>query len=627
MTSARSGLSLHALALMGVATIVVYFIGFAVFLTFRVTPQAIRLPQRTAPILVFFEQLSRRNAMIESSMLVARQAIADGSVGRMDSLARAIADKDLQRSLFLSDVPLNLRSTMANSERLEGEIETQLVEIAALMALQRLDEARTRMRAVDSLHSDFANEVVSSEREGFAEMNSMQMELADAVGSTISAMLAWVALGALLVLITTGIVRRRAARPLAELDRALTAVAEGDLNVRIPVQYDDEMGELSAHFNVMTEVLRARAEEQGRFAAAGQLIAGVAHEVNNPLMAIAAVAKTRLDAGGLDPMVEAELGQIRRQAQRAGRLLSGLLRFVRSDPGTAAVTDMNQVVDAAVDLVSYRFGVDEIVLELALEPNLPTVAGSPARLEQVFVNLISNAADAMMHAPRPRILEIATWERGGVVGASVSDRGGGVAADMKARLFLPFATTKGTEGTGLGLYISRQVVRDAGGDLAYRDLGEGSCFEVRLPVLAAAAPTKPPAMPERSPPAKPLDGLHILLVDDELAVRSPIARFLRRRGADVSEAADGLVALEMIRQRAPAVIVADLRMPRMDGVELCARIAQDFPALADRIVILSGDLSQLGSQLPVPAHLVLAKPVELDEIERAILEVGERLLA
>jgi two-component system response regulator MprA len=123
-------------------------------------------------------------------------------------------------------------------------------------------------------------------------------------------------------------------------------------------------------------------------------------------------------------------------------------------------------------------------------------------------------------------------------------------------------------------------------------------------------------------PAGSLRTIRVLLVDDELAVRSPIARFLSRRGADVREASDGLEALDILATTPVDVIVADLRMPRMDGAALCAELARRRPDQLARVILLSGDLSQLQGILPVPAERVLAKPVELTEIEAAIRKVA-----
>jgi CheY-like chemotaxis protein len=193
--------------------------------------------------------------------------------------------------------------------------------------------------------------------------------------------------------------------------------------------------------------------------------------------------------------------------------------------------------------------------------------------------------------------------------------------DIVSRLFHPFATTKGRSGTGLGLYISRQIVRECDGDLTLTSrAGQGARFEVRLPVSTR------PAEPVHTPPvgtpgaAQALAGLRILLVDDEELVRSPMARYLKRRGATVFEAGDGLQALELLAAEEVDVIVADLRMPRLDGAGLYARLQAEQPALADRLLFLSGDITHLAGRglAPVPRERVMVKPVELAELEQRV---------
>ncbi|MGH7530831.1 MAG: sensor histidine kinase, partial [Gemmatimonadales bacterium] len=312
--------------------------------------------------------------------------------------------------------------------------------------------------------------------------------------------------GAVVLLATGGVIlplallllRGRLWAPLASLERGLQQVADGDLTTQLPIAQNDELGNLAAHFNQMTRVLRNRAEEQGRFAAAGELLAGVAHEVNNPLMAIATNAELRLGEANLPPEQRAEMQSILRQAQRAAKLLRGLLRFVRAGEPSTARVNLNDAVRGAMDLVSYRFSVDEITIEGQLDPSLPGVEGDANRLEQVLVNLLSNALDALRSVPPPRRLIVDSFVEDGRVCVAVTDNGPGVAPDIAQRLFHPFASTKGRRGTGLGLYISRQLVREAGGELTLvRAPGRGARFLVALPAASGAAPVP---MPVPAPP-------------------------------------------------------------------------------------------------------------------------------
>ena len=441
-------------------------------------------------------------------------------------------------------------------------------------------------------------------------------------------------IGALLLAAAMVILHRRVWRPLKALRVGIQRVADGDLTTEVPVHGHSELAEVTAHFNQMTKILRDRAEEQGRFAAAGELLGGVAHEVNNPLMAIASHAELRLADAKLTAEQRNEMQSILRQAQRAAKLLRGLLRFVRAGEKRTGTVNMNDVVRSAIDLVSYRFTIDEISIEGQLDPELPTVVGDANRLEQVIVNLLSNALDAlrMVKPPRRLMVDSFTDDTGGKVCVTVTDNGPGVAPEIASRLFRPFASTKGLKGTGLGLYISRQLVREAEGELdVVRHDGTGARFLVWLPTGRAAVATAPagsPAPPRISAPVPApgaqqpsLAGVRVLLVDDEELIRRPMARFLTKRGAEIREAADGLSALEVLNAGYdPQVILADLRMPRMDGAEFYKQLQQDRPALAERILFLSGDITHLAGRglAEVPRDRVLVKPLELAELEQRI---------
>src|SRR4029077_10803675 len=388
---------------------------------------------------------------------------------------------------------------------------------------------------------------------------------------------------------------------------------------------------VALHFNAMTQVLGDRAEEQGRFAAAGELLAGVAHEVNNPLMAIAAHAENRLADAAVQGEQRNEMGQILRQARRATKLLRGLLRFVRATEREVTRVNLNDVVRGGLDLVSFRFGVDEIAVGGHLDPKVPAVEGDASKLEQVVVNLLSNAIDALRGVKPPRQLTVDTWVEDARVSVSVADNGKGVSPEISPRLFRPFATTKGRRGAGLGLYISRQIAREAGGDLVLAPSpGGGARFVLSLPVASGAvgtAPLPPPPPPEVAQPPRPqatpsLAGVRVLIVEDEEPVRRPMLRYLARKGAQVEEASEGAEALTVLRERPAAVILAGLRMPRMGGMELYAQLEEERPELAARVLFLSGDVSQLAEpgNAPVARERVLVKPLELAELERRILE-------
>src|SRR6266702_3397022 len=266
--------------------------------------------------------------------------------------------------------PDTLRAELARSEQRLTALATALGDIAGLMEAGRRPAALARMHLADSLHDVVNESLAAAGRLARDDLLQREQALERATVGSRRVLAAWLVLGLLLVALALVIARRRIDRPLHDLEAGLARVADGDLTVQTPVHRADEIGRLAEHFNQVTRVLRDRAEEQGRFAAAGELLAGVAHEVNNPLMAIAAHAENRLADATITDEARLEMQSILRQARRASKLLRGLLRFVRAGEKRAAHVNLNDVVRSAIDLVSYRFTVNEISIAGRRDANL-----------------------------------------------------------------------------------------------------------------------------------------------------------------------------------------------------------------------------------------------------------------
>ncbi len=626
-----------------------YAAALPVYLFFRVSRPALALGAATEAITTVSAVFARRDSTLNRAVVIVRD-LARRPRPSADSLRlvhdlAAIGRTPLQVSAGVA-IPQELGAALVSIDGALSRVGNVLEESVAQLERGRRADAAARLVTVEQLLRVAHERGADGSRVARAYLTARQGALQAAAGEVRGDAILWLGLGALLVPLLVLVVRRRVWRPLHELEAGLAQVADGDLTVSVPVRRSDELGRLAEHFNAMTRVLRDRAEEQGRFAAAGELLAGVAHEVNNPLMAIAAHAENRLADPAFEGEQRSEMTQILRQARRATKLLRGLLRFVHATDRDVTNVNLNDVVRGALDLVSYRFGVDEITVGGQLDVSLPPVQGDAIKLEQVVVNLLSNAIDALRGVTPPRHLSVDTWVRDGQVSVAVGDNGRGVAPDIAPRLFRPFATTKGRRGTGLGLYISRQIAREAGGDLTLTSppgfgarfvlslplaLAQASASDSATPTALAPAPALAPSKPSsESPsgggasaqaPGGSLAGLRVLIVEDEEAVRRPMARYLTRRGAEVDEAADGVEGLARLRTQPANVILADLRMPRMGGVELYAQLEEERPELAARVLFLSGDVSQLAQpgNTPVPRERVLVKPVELAELERRIL--------
>ena len=606
-----------------------YAAALPVYLFFRVSRPALALGAATEAITTVSAAFARRDSALNRAVAIVRDLThsprpSPDSLRLLHDLA-AVGRTPLQVSTGAA-IPHELGAALASIDGALSRVGAALEESVVQLERGRRAQAAAGLATVEQLLRVAHERGADGSRVARVYLTERQRALRDAAGEVRGDTILWLGLGALLVPLLVLVVRRRVWRPLREIEVGLAQVADGDLTVSVPVHGSDELGRLAEHFNAMTRVLRDRAEEQGRFAAAGELLAGVAHEVNNPLMAIAAHAENRLADPAFEGEQRSEMTQILRQARRATKLLRGLLRFVRATEREVTNVNLNDVVRGALDLVSYRFGVDEVTVGGRLDASLPPVLGDAIKLEQVVVNLLSNAIDALRGVTPPRQLTVDTWVQDGNVSVAVGDNGKGVAPEIAQRLFRPFATSKGRRGTGLGLYISRQIAREAGGDLTLTSPpGFGARFVLSVPITAPSAPPSAPAIApvvaSAHPPAGSLAGLRVLIVEDEEAVRRPMVRYLKRRGAEVDEAADGVEGLARLRAQPANVILADLRMPRMGGVELYAQLEEERPELAQRVLFLSGDVSQLAEpgNTPVPRERVLVKPLELAELERRIL--------
>jgi signal transduction histidine kinase/CheY-like chemotaxis protein len=573
-----------------------------------------------------FTQINLRAQALREAVALTVGPLPTDSTGRYARAAetrRRVAELYERANAAYAAVPPGMRMPLARADDDLSLLQNILDEFAGLLELGRVEEAARREDLADSVMSELSRHIGDAQAAGVAHLQDREQALAGTARRAMAVMVTWFVAGGMLLAAALGLVRRRIRQPLIDLEAGLRSVAAGEMTTQVPVQRADELGRLAELFNQMTRVLRDRAAQQGRYAAAGELMAGVAHEVNNPLMAIASLAELRMADPGLAPELRAEMDQIRSQARRAAKLLSGLLRFVRPTEAQAALVDLNAPLSRALDLLAYRLPVENTTVERVLEAGLPAVRADPTRLEQVFVNLLSNALDSLRGVEPPRKVLVRTWAAGERVYAAVTDNGPGVPEDVRRRLFAPFVSTK-AESAGLGLYMSRQIIRESGGELLYQPDGRpGSTFVIRLEAASG------PATPVRTTPIAaarpaPLAGQVILVVDDEEPIRRVISLYLSRRGARAVTAVDGADALARIGEVAPDLILADLKMPGMSGTTLYQALQRDRPELAARVVFLSGDLTQLaelGTDHGVPPERILAKPIDLAELEVRILAV------
>ena len=252
----------------------------------------------------------------------------------------------------------------------------------------------------------------------------------------------------------------------------------------------DEQGNVTSIIALMTDItdasmLQAKLIHSEKMAAVGQLVSGVAHEVNNPLTAIMGYADLLTSSNDLSPEARHDLSIILQEAQRTKQIVQNLLSFARQSAPYREPVDLNAVLARTMQLRQYDFVNHGVMVEENLDPNLPPVFGDPQQLQQVFLNVVNNAYDAVREVTRTPVVTITTSSADGIVEVKISDNGPGIS--MPDRIFDPFFTTKGVgKGTGLGLSICYGIVREHSGEITcvnHPD-GDGATFLVRLPVYA-----------------------------------------------------------------------------------------------------------------------------------------------
>jgi len=283
-------------------------------------------------------------------------------------------------------------------------------------------------------------------------------------------------------------VSRIITRPLKEL-RDLThtsrRVAEGDLDARATLTAKGEVGQLAADFNYMLDTLQSTQDQllhSEKLASLGQLSAGVAHELNNPLGTILLYAETMTKERSEDDPERTDLKMIVSETQRCKRVVSDLLNFARQNQVIVQMTDLHGIILELIDLIPQHVNTVPIIIQKELDPRLPLIEADPSQLRQVLLNLMINAVEAM---PEGGILTLRTKsEPDKTVAVEVQDTGLGIPEENLRKLFTPFFTTKPIgKGTGLGLALAYGIIKMHRGQITVRsEIGLGSTFSIHLPV-------------------------------------------------------------------------------------------------------------------------------------------------
>lgn len=373
---------------------------------------------------------------------------------------------------------------------------------------------------------------------------------------------------------------------------------------------------------------RKRLEHQLRRAeklsAIGQLVAGVAHELNNPLAVIMGFAQIMAKQKAIDERTKVDLLKIVHESERAAKIVKNLLTFAQPREPHLAPVDVNTIITNVLAAHERHVQMGDLHVRRFLRGDLPKCMADVNQLEQVITNLVVNAIHALSTHNGMRVLELKTDLSDSLVRISVSDTGPGIPKAIQNRIFDPFFTTKAPgKGTGLGLSISHTIITEHHGRLWFDSVqGQGTRFHIELPLaVAAEEPLVLPATDDRASAAATRAHAHrVLVVDDEPGIVEVLREVLTSVGYSVDTATNGAEALSRVSSGLYDAIISDLCMPEVSGRQFYEMVREIRPDLARRIIFVTGDTVSPDSRsfLEGTGNRWFSKPFDIEEIEQVV---------
>src|SRR5713101_5773239 len=371
-----------------------------------------------------------------------------------------------------------------------------------------------------------------------------------------------------------------------------------------------------------------------KLAAMGQMLAGVAHELNNPLTAILGVTELLREREGADDSTKRQLELTYRQARRAARIVQNLLEFSRPASSQKRPLDLNNLLERTLQLQEHSLRRNNIEVDFHLQADLPSVIGDANQLIQVFLNLVTNAEQAIREVRDTGRIQIRAGRKGNQITITVQDDGPGIRPEVLPRIFDPFYTTKRPGGgTGLGLSICMSIIREHGGNIEAEILpAGGSAFTIYLPVAPEQQPLLAPAdtgvvLPEDGPStADILKGRSVLVLDDEESLRILLQEGLCPHGLRVDCAENLDEALALFERSSYDVLLCDMHLSAggfvLDGREAASRILEVAGSQKPVLIYMTGNLAENTPATALPGEpFCLQKPFRISDVLTMLKEI------
>jgi len=399
---------------------------------------------------------------------------------------------------------------------------------------------------------------------------------------------------------------------------------------------NDSVGNLMGQVLLIQDVtFRIKAEDEkreierksqlaSRLATVGQMAAGICHEINNPLTTVIGYSDL-LAHGDLPSNVKQEVGYISEAGRRVADIVRQLLAFARNAQPIKTVVDINDIVKRTLRLREYQMRMANIELATELDPDLPYTIADAGQIQQVFTNIVLNAETEMKTAHGQGVLVVKTERAGDIIRISFKDDGPGIAEENINRIFDPFFTTRKIgEGTGLGLSVCHGIITEHKGRIyAQSEQGKGTTFIVELPRMPDSKLVEIPSSVSQEIQRVSTRQGSILIVDDETSLLEYLKQLLTTRGHDVDAVDNANDALKFFKSKTYDLILMDILMPEMSGIELYKKIHRIDKSVGDRVLVMTGDI--LGK--PTRAFLsragvaYIVKPFDTDALMAKIDDI------
>ncbi|MCH7783497.1 response regulator, partial [candidate division KSB1 bacterium] len=375
-----------------------------------------------------------------------------------------------------------------------------------------------------------------------------------------------------------------------------------------------QLSNYSKDLEIIVEKRTNELVQSEKLATVGQLVAGVAHELNNPLAIIMGYADLMISDEEADGKFISRLEKIHLATMRCAKIVNNLLKFSQKSKIEKKVVNINDLIRETLELFEYQFKVNDIKVKRKLQEDLPTTLCDPQQIQQVFLNLISNSYDAMAKQDDNKSFEVIAKLKNDMIVIEFRDTGPGINKVNQRKLFEPFFTTKEVgKGTGLGLSLSYGIIKEHNGEIEYdSSYKKGAKFIIQLPVIG-----EPALKVSKKQPAYFIDSnTKVLIVDDEHDIISFQQDILSNYSCEVDVASSGKKALTKLNKKGYDVIISDIKMPgKIDGINLYKELKKIKPGLEKRMIFTTGDIVSAKTQkfLEDVDNLYLKKPFLISE--------------